>query len=102
MSIARPIVVNGFLICDETVSSCTVVKKNAFAERVDVGSARVPLGQEDEDRPGRVDDQRSDQDQEEPRDQAAMVSLPPPQVAELLADHARSFPAGADALCLAQ
>jgi hypothetical protein len=70
MSTARPKAVNGFRICDETVSSWTVVKKKAspsekegLAERVDLGSVRVALEQVDEDRPDRVDDHGPGEDQ---------------------------------------
>ena len=85
----RPAGVSGFLSCDETVRSCTVVKKTGVAKRGDVGPVRVPFEEEDENGADRVDDERRQPDEGQPADQApvVLVAYRKPQPADLLADH---------------
>ena len=58
MSTIRPPVVSGFGICDETVSSCTVVKKNASQRLWIALRTHVVLEQPHQERSHRVDDRR--------------------------------------------
>ena len=56
MSTIRPPVVSGFGICDETVSSCTVVKKNASQMLWIAPWLDVVLEQPHQERSPRIDD----------------------------------------------
>ena len=66
MSTIRPPVVTGFGICDETVSSCTVEKKNASQMLWIVAAADVVLEEPHQKRPDRVDNRDQDERFEQP------------------------------------
>ncbi len=86
----RPAVVSGFLICDDTVSSCTVVKNSASPKDVISVCCRVSLEEVDEDRADRIEREGGEEHECESRDEEPMPFLPAHQLRELLADHSTS------------